>query len=267
MLVVGGGPAGLETARVLAERGHQVTLWEGSGELGGMLGVAGLADPLLERYRTWLIRQVDAAGVDIELGRRADAAAVAAGGFGHVVVATGAVWGRPEVPGGDRGNVLTVPELEPWLRGGDELVGERVVVLGGSKAGLSLASRLQERGRQVTLVEPTAVFGAELGLPGRWRLVADLHAAGVELSESTAPVEIGEGVVVVERSGKREELGADTVISTLGVVPDRALADALAANGDGDGGATMSPSTPLATAAASAASREPTSTPPPWLSP
>ena len=233
VLVVGGGPAGLETARVLAERGHQVTLWEGGAKLGGMLGVAGLADPLLERYRTWLIRQVDAAGVDVELKRRADAAAVVAAGFDHVVVATGAVWGRPEVPGAGGSNVLTVPEVEPWLRGGDEMVGERVVVLGGSKAGLSLASRLRERGRTVTLVEPTAVFGAELGLPGRWRLVADLHAAGVELMESTAPVEIGDGVVVVERSGEREELGADTVISALGVIPDRVLADALAANGDG----------------------------------
>jgi 2,4-dienoyl-CoA reductase (NADPH2) len=231
VLVIGGGPAGLETARVLAGRGHRLTLWDAATELGGMLRQAGLADPLLERYAGWLARQVEQAGVDIQLGRRATVDDVHALGADEVVVATGAVWGLPPVPGAEAPHVFTIPRLEGWLRHDDGSVGDRVVILGGGKPSLSVGNVCAARGRSVTLVEQTGVFGAELGLPGRWRLVSDIERAGVRLLGDATVEAIEPGRVRVTTSAGDEQLDADTVVVAGGAVPDTRLADELALAG------------------------------------
>jgi 2,4-dienoyl-CoA reductase (NADPH2) len=231
VLVVGGGPAGLEAARVLAEAGHTVTIWEAGPRLGGVLVDAALTDPLLDRYLGWLVGAVERAGVGIELGRRADVDAVRAFGADEVVVATGATWGRPALPGADGPTVRTVADLRDWLASNGAGVGETVVVVGGGKAGLSIAEVCVQRGRQVTIVEPTNVFGVELGLPGRFRLVADLDAAGVRLRDQTRVTAIGEHGVTVTGADGSEELPADTVIVTDAIAREHALADALEAAG------------------------------------
>src|SRR5690606_6699217 len=116
VVVVGGGPAGLESARVLTRSGHDVTPWEAGTELGGAQRLAAHADPRLDRYLGWLVREVERAGVDIQLGRRATVEDVHALGADEVVVATGAVWGLPEIDGADGGNVYSVPRIAGWLR-------------------------------------------------------------------------------------------------------------------------------------------------------
>jgi len=243
VLVVGGGPGGLEAARLLAGRGHRVTLWEGAERLGGMLALAARADPLMDRYLGWLTRQVEQAEVAIELGLRADAASVLALGADEVVVATGARWERPPIPGAELPHVLTLAGLRPWLDGVDDtVVGAAVAIVGGGKIGLSLADLCQRRGRSVTVIEPTSVFGVELGLPGRWRLVADLEAAGAALMGATSVSTITPGSVLTTPAvrpagwagpnppahptveGGATEIKADTVIVASGGVPDSALA-------------------------------------------
>jgi len=248
VLVVGGGAGGLEAARLLAGRGHRVTVWEAAERLGGMLALAARADPLMDRYLGWLSRQVEQAEVAIELGRRADAAAVLALGPDEVVVATGARWEQLHIDGGDSPQVLTLPGLRPWLEGDDDaLVGAAVAILGGGKIGLSLAELCHRRGRSVTVIEPTPVFGAELGLPGRWRLVADLEASGVVLMGATSATAITPGSVRTAGLGAEQnplrrgaddparrsaydgaaEVKADTVIVASGAVPDSVLATEL----------------------------------------
>ena len=198
-----------------------------------MLRHAGGADPLLERYLRWLTGQVDKAGVALEVGHPATADAVRAEGADDVVLATGAVWGvNHEVPGADLAHVLSVRALSPWLSGDDsQLVGPRVVLLGGGKASVSIASLAVLRGRQVSIVSPTNVFCEELGLPGRWRLVPDIERAGVQLVPNATVEEVTAGAVRVRTGDSVLEVPADTVISTADVTPDTDLAAQLTAAG------------------------------------
>jgi 2,4-dienoyl-CoA reductase (NADPH2) len=231
ILVVGGGPAGLEAARVLAGRGHDVSLHEAGTELGGMLRYARHADVLLDRYLGWIVRQVEQAGVDIHLGSAVDVHAVRAAGADEVVVATGATWHLPDVPGADLPHVFTVPQLGGWLRDDGDAVGSRVVLLGGGKPAMSIGARCIERGRSIAIVEPTHVFCGELGLPGRWRLVADIEKAGARLVPNAAVDRIEPGLVRVRVGDDVEDIPADTVIVTAGATPLSTLVDELAEAG------------------------------------
>jgi 2,4-dienoyl-CoA reductase-like NADH-dependent reductase (Old Yellow Enzyme family)/thioredoxin reductase len=227
VLVVGGGPAGMEVARLLAGRGHRVTLWDAAERLGGALALGAFADPVLDRYLGWLVGEVDRAGVEIQLGRRADPASISNLAADEVITAVGATWVRPDLPGADLPHVFTLPELRPWLEGGDVAIGPSVVIVGGGKTGLTIAALCASRGSSVTVVEPTPVFGSELGLPGRFRLVADVEALGVRLAGRAVPTSIGAGAVQVRVGEVTEEIKADSVIVASGAVPDTSLADAL----------------------------------------
>jgi 2,4-dienoyl-CoA reductase (NADPH2) len=230
VLVAGGGPAGLEAARLLAEVGHDVTLREAGARLGGRLVAAGAADPILDAYLGWLIRQVERADVTLELGTPVTAESVPAG-TDVVAVATGADWPVPPVPVLDGGRLLSLADLEGWLHADDRTVGDRVVVLGHGKAALSLAELCRRRGRSTAVVGPGACFGPELGAPGRFRLLAELEAAGVRLvADAVVEAVTGDGVRVAA-GGTVEELPADSVVGVAPRRPAATLADDLRAAG------------------------------------
>jgi 2,4-dienoyl-CoA reductase (NADPH2) len=155
VLVLGGGAAGLEAAHVLAADGHAVVLREATDRLGGVLRIAARTDGSLARYLAWLERAVAASGATVEL----EAPDGPVDGFDEVVVATGGAFGPLDL----------------------DVTDDVVTVLGGDTPGVRIAGFLADRGKRVELVEPSGVFGRALGLPGRWRLVPDLDAAGVAL--------------------------------------------------------------------------------------
>lgn len=230
VLVVGGGPAGMDAAWRLAARGHAIVLQEAGPRLGGLLGVASGGDEHLDRMLTWLMGQVARHDVEIVLGRAATAADVA--GFDRVVLATGAAWGTPDLPGADAPHVHATRALEAWAAGTATLPDGPVVVLGGGKAGLTLARLARRRGHAVTVIEPTGVVGAELGLPGRFRWIADLEGMGVELRMRTRATAITpDAVLVIGDDGAETAIPATNVLCAAPSGTTAELVDAWRAAG------------------------------------
>jgi 2,4-dienoyl-CoA reductase (NADPH2) len=226
ILVVGGGPAGLDAAWRLAVRGHDVVLREAGTHLGGRLAIAARGDEHLDRMLGWLLGQVARHEVELHLGRAASAADAV--GFDRVVVATGGGWVRPAVPGVDLPHVRGLDDLATWT---DEVDGP-VVVVGGGKAGLTLARRARGLGHPVAVVEPGAVLAPELGLPGRFRWIADLEAAGVRLlPRHTVEGITGAAVAVTGPDGSAESIPASTVLVAAGGPVDDAFAATFRSSG------------------------------------
>jgi 2,4-dienoyl-CoA reductase-like NADH-dependent reductase (Old Yellow Enzyme family)/thioredoxin reductase len=152
VVVAGGGPAGLEAARVAAQRGHDVILYERTAALGGQVLVAARA-PLRPGYGEsvhWLVRQLGRTSATVRLGTEATVERVLADRPDAVVVATGAVPRRPDVPGVDLPGVVTVEDI----LSGTAVAGTRVVIVDGTgriQAGLA-ADFLAVQGRAVSVL-------------------------------------------------------------------------------------------------------------------
>ena len=234
VVVVGGGPAGLEAARVAAERGHTVTLLEREDALGGKIRDAA-AIPGHEEVGNvlrFLVPQVEKLGVAVRLGTEATAQTIAQERPDAVIVATGATPAAPSVPGD--GSVPILPGLEP-----DDvarLSGERVVVMDedGYYWAASTAELLARAGKQVTLVTRFFEVLRELPAVSRIATLRFLDRHGVELRPNMAVARVEGGSVVLSHyySGREERVPDAAAVIWLG--PQRAnsqLADDLRALG------------------------------------
>ena len=138
--VVGGGPAGLAAATTLAERGHEVELFEARDHVGGQFDIA-MRIPGKEEFAEtirYYTRRLDLTGVKVHLGRRAEADDLAAAGFDEVVVATGVAPRMPSVPGIEHPMVMSYAEL---VRG-ERTAGRRVAVIGAGGIGVDVSEFL-----------------------------------------------------------------------------------------------------------------------------
>jgi pyruvate/2-oxoglutarate dehydrogenase complex dihydrolipoamide dehydrogenase (E3) component len=166
VLVAGGGPAGMEAARVAAARGHEVALWEREAALGGQLRLLARdpSQPLLARWLEWQERELERSEVALQLSTEVTREAVGRLGPEVVIVATGARPALPEIPGAGDPRVTTA---EAVLAGSAQL-GRRVVVLGGLEdhlRPLTISDLLAGRGHSVRLV--TELLNAGRGVEGR----------------------------------------------------------------------------------------------------
>ena len=218
VVVVGGGAAGLEAARVAAIRGHRVTLFEADRVLGGQILAAAKA-PKREEYAKiadWLGRQVEKAGVEVKLGVRATADAVLALEPDAVVVATGATARIPDLPGVDLPHVTTT--VEALL--GRVTPGRRVVVVDedGHYAAPTTADLLAGKGCQVTLISKYFMVGEDIDEGIRSDIYARLFAQGVVLQPLTAAKSIVPGGLRTRHtfSGAEATIEADTVVLSFG---------------------------------------------------
>ena len=172
VVVVGAGPAGLETSRAAAERGHRVTLLEASDRLGGQFRLAGLQPRRAQilDLLDWYERELTRLDVNIHYNRFVDGAEVIQLDPDAVIVATGSLPNGsgfqkalphiPKLPGIDSGNVWSVEDVMQR----SARIGDHVIVLdeGGNWRGCGTAWKLAEDGHKVTLVTPDPLIGREL---------------------------------------------------------------------------------------------------------
>jgi len=222
VLVVGGGPAGMETARVAALRGHRVSLYERRKEAGGML-VEASVPPHKEKIRDftrYLEGQIRNLKVKVKLGEELTLEAIEKMKPDAVVIATGAIPITPPIKMAKGAQVVTAIEV---LRG-EIHVGERVAVVGGGLVGCETAEYLAEKGRKVILLEMLDEIGADIGPVMGPVALMRLKDLGVRMEAGVKVIETGtEGVQAETKVGLRS-YEADTVVLAVGMRPEKELA-------------------------------------------
>lgn len=227
VLVIGGGIAGMQAAKVAAQRGHAVTLYEAGDKLGGAWNIAS-AQPKKGGYANLtrlLEKGLKEAGVKVVLNRKADTAAVKADAPDAVIVATGAVPLTPKLPGADGPNVVQAVDIIT----GQAKAGNRVVVIGGRMVGMETAIYLAGRGKQVSLI--TLGRLGENGKPleeNIYRALRDeMIKLGIQIFAGTPAYEIKPDGVFANDGGNLLWLPADTVVLAVGYKAENRLAQEL----------------------------------------
>jgi len=222
VMVVGGGPAGMETARVAALRGHDVSLFERKNELGGQLNAASV--PVFKRslknLEDYLSLQLEKLGVNVETGKEVDPQMIDQLAPDVVVVAAGASPLLPDIPGIENEKNLTVVDLHL----GKKKAGDTVIVAGGGMTGCDTALYLAQEGKKVAIVEALPEIAGDLNFISRGGLMEKLTENGVNvLPNMTIREFTDEGLLAADREGNEQILKADTVILALGAKPENRL--------------------------------------------
>jgi 2,4-dienoyl-CoA reductase (NADPH2) len=263
VVVIGGGPAGLEAARVASERGHRVTLFERGGQLGGALRWASILHPENEPFLRYLRGEIRASETKVELGQAISASEVVGLTPDAVVVATGGRVAVPAIPGDKLSHVRTGPALRELLNGHADPtapawqrlcaralagwrqrlvrpaavrlasrawipIGRRVAIIGGDLVAVELAEFLARRGRLVSILEAGKQIAPEVGNKRRTEHMDRLDRFGVTVHVRVAVQRITQDAVAfTPAGGKPRHLPADTVVIAGAPEPDTAMFDTL----------------------------------------
>ena len=225
VLIVGGGPAGMEAARVSALRGHEVVLYEKSNRLGGQLNLA-VVPPHKEEIKNvteYLENQIRKLGVKVVLGEEATPSLVEKIKPDVVFVATGSLPPAPEIPGVKEDNVVTANDV----LAGVASVKERVVVVGGGMVGAETAEFLAEKGKKVTVLEMLGRIGVDMVPMAIMLLYRRLKGLGVVMVTNAKVERITGDGVVYEKDGKKQTVQADSVVLATESKPNTTLTKAL----------------------------------------
>lgn len=227
LLVVGGGPAGLEAARVASMRGHKVEVWEKESELGGQLRRIALMG-FKKNHKAlldWYVDQLRKLGVEIKLNKKGGEEGILSEHPDVVVLAAGAEVKMPDIQGIDSESVCFATNV---LDGKIELK-NRIVIIGGGLVGCELALKLADNPvREVTVVEMLDELAIDLEPFSKWAITGYLAEKGVRSLTGCKVSEVmRDRVVCVDREGQRRELPCDNVILATGLQSSKDVSDRL----------------------------------------
>jgi len=226
--VVGGGPAGMEAARVAALKGHEVTLYE-KRELGGALLEASIPEfkaPDLKPLVAYLKTQVKKTGVKV-MAQEATVAQLTGEAYDAVIVAAGATaLGLEDIPGIADPKVVTAAQVLH----NEVVLGDRVVVIGGGIVGTEVGLMVAETGKQVTFVEMLDEFMCNITFDERQVYELRFNDLDVSINTGQRLVAVTKaGAKTVDQTGAVTEFPADSIILAAGFRPNRELIEGLRA--------------------------------------
>ncbi|MDP6100186.1 MAG: FAD-dependent oxidoreductase [Dehalococcoidia bacterium] len=221
ILVIGGGPGGMEAARTAAIRGHQVTLWEKAPRLGGQLIQAAVPPhkermaPLLPYYEA----QLNKLGAKVEMGREAGADDILSASPDAVVAATGVEPVVPAIPGVNNPRVVLAAEVLL----GTAQVGRRVAVIGGEMVGCEVGEVMAEQGKSVTVMRRGEKMAQKVTPSIRELVLIRLGGLGVRLLTGVSYEGITDKGLAITVAGKQELIEADTIVLAAGASPAKLI--------------------------------------------
>ena len=229
IVVIGGGCGGMEAARVAALRGHKVTLFEKSDQLGGLLWVVATPEfkKQLRKLVDWYKIQLAKLNVDVRLNTEINPDSPELKKADHIIVAIGGKSLRPSIPGIDGDNVIDVIDHHLGVK---EIKGNRVVVTGGGLSGCDVALELAMEGKEVTLVEMLNGIANDVNFFNKQALNYLLPSHGVKILTGHKVKEfLPNGVLVQTPEGDDMLIEADAAITSFGMTPKKEQAEAIQA--------------------------------------
>ncbi|TFG29776.1 NADH:flavin oxidoreductase [Candidatus Thorarchaeota archaeon] len=208
--VVGGGPAGMEAARILAMRGYRVTLFEEKPRLGGLLNLAAKIPGRGEfaAYVTYMERELRSVGVDIRLSTLTNSTTISAEGFDCTICATGTIAGAPPIDGIEESHVTSAYDvLSLELEKLDD-----VVIIGGRALGCYTALYLSSRAKSVQIIDADEALGSDLGRTTRWIILKALKDRNIQTNLNAEVVQVEEKHLTVIQDNKYYHVTADIVV-------------------------------------------------------
>jgi len=224
--IIGGGPAGLEAARVAALRGHQVTIYEKERELGGLIRIGKIPPHRdeLGKVVDYLVRQVKKLQITIKLGKKVNSSIIDDLKDDVIILATGAIPLIPKIKGIRQKHVVFAMDV----LSGKVSIGKKAVIIGAGLVGLETADFLIERGKEVIILEMLDTIAKDTGNANRIYFEDKFSEKEVEIVLNAKAIEIDEeGVTYIQKGWIKKILKVDSIVIATGAIPNNSLYNSL----------------------------------------